>query len=401
MTSRGIVLVLLVTLAAPILLYLIGRTAILGLSAPAAASLPPADPTPLLRRILPAVADPRTKVPDRVLAIASQSAVESPLAYEPFLVFGRKAADEGDLRRAIMLTEEARRRRPNFLLTRLLLMSYYGRTARYADALGEMDYLLRSSEGVRRAVVPELVKTLRTAAGRRALADVLAARPAWRPEFIAAVQAQGALNAADARQLLDMVRARRPEADWTLERGLYMDALVRGGDVAQARRLWLSGFPEAERSRHAQIFDGEFTGRAAPQPFGWRLFDTPAGRAEVASAGGRGSYLDVNYFGGVNVVLAEQMLALAPGSYQLSFNAKSDGGIRAGQLYWSFTCIPNGAELGRIPVANPQSAYRRLQGGVQIPASGCSGQRLQLVAEPGDVASEFAVQLAQLKVARR
>jgi hypothetical protein len=180
-----------------------------------------------------------------------------------------------------------------------------------------------------------------------------------------------------------------------------MNALVRGGQVAQARSIWLSGFRNSDRARFAQIFDGDFTGRPAPQPFGWALFDTGAGRAEFARGSGRNPYLDVNYFGGSNVTLAEQMLALPAGKYQLSFNARSEGGIRAGQLFWSVFCVPDGRELTRIRISNPQAQYRRVGGNVDIPASGCSGQLLRLSAEAGDVASEFAVQIAGLKVARQ
>ena len=400
-SSRGLIVAAIVTLASPLLLYLIVRTTIVGLSSAAAVSLPPIDYTPALAGLLPAIADPRVKVPDQAVAMAKQAIGANPIGYEPFFVFGKKAADEGDLKRGTILLEEARRRRPNFLLTRLLLMSYYGSANRYPEALREMDYNLRSSEGVRQVVLPELVKTMRTAAGRRAVADVLAQRPAWREEFVTIAQRQSGLKPEQARDLLDRLRTLKPSADWSLERSLYVQSLVNAGQVAEARSMWLETIPEAERRRAQYIFDGDFKGRAAPRPFGWLLRDGEVGRAEIARSGGPDDYLEVTYFGGRSAELAEQMLALAPGAYQLSFQAKSEAGVKSGDLYWSITCAPGGTELARIRIAEPQPTYRGYQAQVRVPASGCSGQRLRLIAEAGDVVSGFDVQIAKMQVVRQ
>lgn len=390
----------LAALASPFLLYLIVRTAVIGLSPPAAAALPPADYTPVLRRLLPGLTDPRIKVPAQVLSMARSSAQTAPLAYEPMFVFGKKAADEGNLQRAIILMEEARRRRPNFLPTRILLMAYYSQARRYSQALAEMEYALRSSEDVRRVVLPELAKTIRNPEGRRAVAEVLARGPAWREEFIRSAESQS-LRPEEARELLELVRARRPNADVSLERGLYLQALVRSGQAREARAVWLQSFPEAERGRHEHIFDGAFTGRPAAQPFAWVLHDGEVGRAEFSRSDARTSHLEVNYFGGNSTVLAEQMLALMPGGYQLSFAARSDSGISSGDLSWVLSCAPDGPDLARIPVKAPQPAQRRYQADVRIPASGCAGQRLRLVAEPGDVAAAFTVQIADIRLVGR
>jgi hypothetical protein len=401
-SSQGLILAVLFTLASPLLLYLIIRTAVVGLSSATAASLPPQDLTPVLRQLLPRIADPRVPVPQQITTMARASVSENPLAYEPFFVFGKKAGDDGDLKRAIALMEESRRRRPNLLITRLLLMSYYGAAKRYPDALREMDYTLRSSEDVRRVVLPELVKTMRVPEGRRAVAEVLAGRPVWREEFIKTAQSQAAtLRPEQARDLLDRVRALRPRADWSLEHALYIQSLASAGRVGEARSAWLDTIPQAERLRSRFISDGDFTGRLGRQSFGWTLQESDAGRAEIIASAGRDSYLEVTYFGGKNIQLAEQMLALAPGAYQLSFLAKSGDGIKSGNLSWAISCSPEGPELVRIRVADPQPSYRRYQGEVRVPASGCSGQRLRLLIEAGDMATGFNAQIAKMQMVRR
>lgn len=390
----------LAALASPLLLYLIVRSAAIGVSPAAAVALPPADYTPVLRRLLPGFADPRLKVSPQLISMARSSAGAAPLGYEPMFVFGKKAADDGNLQRAILLMEEARRRRPNFLPTRLLLMAYYSQARRYPDALVEMEYALRSSEDVRRIVLPELAKALRNREGRRAVADVLARQPTWRGEFIRAAENQP-LKPEEARDLMELVRARRPNGDVSLERELYMHALVRSGQASQARAVWLQRFPEAERARYEHIFDGAFAGRTGGQPFGWVLHDRQAGRAEIIRSDARNAYLEANYFGGTSAVLAEQMLALRPGAYQLSFGARSESGISSGALYWVVTCAPEGPDLARLPIGALRPAYRRYQGEVRVPSSGCAGQSLRLVADPGDVAATFTVQLSDMQVVRR
>ena len=391
---------LLITIAAPLLVYFIGRTAVVGLSPPIAASLPPTEYSRLLRRIIPAVADPRRPVPPAIVDIARRGAFREPLAFEPYFILSRNAADRGDMKRAIRLMEESRRRRPNYELTRLLLTSYYGGQGRYADALAQMDYALRSSDTVRTVMFPEIIKTMRAAEGLRAVALTLAKQPEWRNDFILALKRQAALDVNQARALLAMVQARQPGANWSLERDLYIDALVREGQVAQARTIWLQNFPKAKRERYRLLVNGSFTDALIDSPFGWSLNEQTAGRAEIMRIGSR-PYLQVDYFGGQTVMLAEQLLGLAAGTYQLTLEAKSDEGIKSGDLYWSVSCTPGGAEIARIRLNAARPAYGRVQGTITVPPSGCAGQRLRLVAEAGDVVSGYTAQISNMQLVRR
>lgn len=390
---------LLATLMSPFLLYLVLRAAIVGLNPGAAASLPPTDQVAFVQAALPLVVDPRRPLPPQLIPIARKSALTAPLEPEPFMVFSKMAASEGNLPRAIQMMEEARRRGHNHLPTRLMLATYYTQAMQAPESVAEIDYILRSDETARELLLPELVKALRHPEARRTLAKMLAAQPGWREEFIGIAQDKP-VRPEDARQLMTLVGELRPRADISPERSLYLQALVKTGRGAQARKVWLETYPEAERARHQYLFDGAFSAPPAPQPFGWRLHDLDAGRAEIIRSGGGSSHLEVNYFGGKDALVAEQMLALAPGSYQLSFNARSDSEITSGELYWSLSCVPDGPELARIRIAKPQPGYRKYQGEVRV-GSGCSTQNLRLLAEPGDVAGTFTVQIAGMQMVRR
>lgn|GEM_PF-2052102 len=383
---------LLMAAAAPLLIYLIVRTAAVAVSAPLALALPPSDSSPLLRPLLMAAADPRTRVPAHSLALARQGAIDAPLAVEPFYIRARADEQAGRTDSAIRLLEEARRRRPNHLLVHLQLAAYYQLAGRSEDLLRALDFVLRRSDEAKRTILPELARQLRTPMGRRTMAPILAGNPGWRREFFAVARTQP-IRADEARDLLERVRRLRRGGDDSLELGLYVQALVNDGEYRRARELWLEMLPPQARPAHAVLFDPGFSGARAEPPFIWAFRDTEAGRAVPA----RG-YLDIAYFGGANVILAEQILALAPGSYRIGMRAKSESGISSGEIYWSIACLPGEREIARVPFAGLTADYRPLSARFSVPAN-CPGQRLRLNALPGDIAASIEAQVTGLEIA--
>jgi hypothetical protein len=384
-------------LAAPLLIYLIVRTAAVGMYPTLAATLPPADMSPLLRPMLPIAADPRRPMPPTMVVAARAAALAAPLAFDPFFIVARAEEQAGRLGRATALLEEARRRRPNHLLTHIRLLGYYQTARRERELLGELDFVLRRSEAAKQFVYPELARMAARPGDRRTLAAVLASDPSWRRDFLAAAARQR-IAPGDVLALIEEMRRQRPGADLTPERDLYVQALAQAGDFRRARALWLETLPAPERARHALLFDGTFRqGRSVP-PFGWVYAGTESGRAERSLEGGQ-SYLDVSYFGGSDVVLAEQVLTLEPGRYRLRTRAKSDGGDpTSGAILWNLTCI-GGADLLRLPLAGLRESYRDLQAAFQVPGN-CPAQRLRLIGAAGDVAATIEMQLAAVEVLR-
>ncbi len=144
------------------------------------------------------------------------------------------------------------------------------------------------------------------------------------------------------------------------------------------------------------MFDGDFRGLRAPGPFGWIFKDVEAGRAEPSKDGQR-TYLDVAYFGGQNVTLAEQMLALPPGRHVLRLVARSPNGITTGKIFWRLTCLPGASQIATLDMAQAASENRRFSAAFTIP-SGCPGQSLTLIAEPGDVAAVVNLEIARMEI---
>jgi hypothetical protein len=389
-----------VTLFSPILIYLIVKNAaaMSGALAGAVAWLPPTDPTPILKQLVRSAQNPRGRVSPRMLKAAQVGLVKAPLAYEPFYIAARQAEEAGRPDRAIAIMEEARRRRPSFTPARMQLMAYYAQAERIEPALVEMNLLLRKSTELRQVILPEMLRLLPAAEGREALASMLVTNPEWRGDFFFLAGQKG-IKPEDARALYEAVRAKNPKADLAMERELVFQAMVASGDYAGGRSAWLQTLPRAEQPSNAVIFDGSFRGLTGARPFGWTFHDSEIGRAEPARGDGR-TYLDVAYFGGRDIVLAEQVLALRPGMHELRASARSRGNVNAAQIYWRVTCLPSETPLGTLDLARAGSQYTKLASRFAVPASGCTGQRLALVAEAGEVASTINLEVTGLELAQ-
>jgi hypothetical protein len=399
-SKRRKVIPLLATLAAPGLLYLVARTAAVGLSPGYSAVLPPTSVASLLRPLVFAATQPTYRPSGDVRPLLERGATTAPLAFEPFYLEAKTAESAGQLDRAIALMEEARRRYSSFVLTRVQLLAYYGKARRYTSMISEMNLVLGVSPEVRTAMLPELAKLISDPDGRLALAAVLADSPPWSQDFFQAAS-NANFTSQDAAALLSQLRQRGAGGEeLRLAQSLYLRSLVSTGEYGRARAIWLEALPDAERQRSGLMFDGGFSGTEAPAPFGWTLHDQEAGRAEIAQSQEAGHHLDVHYFGGLDAVLAEQTLALPPGGYRLRFQARTNSEIRSGNIAWVVTCLPSGAEAVRIPIEPSRDEFQPIAATFSVPGSGCAGQRLLLVATVGDVSQVINVQLGRMELGR-
>ncbi|MGA9583174.1 MAG: hypothetical protein WBR13_14530 [Allosphingosinicella sp.] len=389
-----------VTAASPLIAWLIVKAAASGFSmstAVAMAPLPPENPAPTLKILATAAQQPTIRMTDEMQREAIDGLASLPLAFEPFFVAARAAEQKGDLRRAIALMEEVRLRRYSHPAARMQLMIYYIRAERFPEALSEIDFVLRRNAELRAGLLPELTKLVGDPRGRAALATILARDPTWKEDFFAAA-GKRKLATSDARDLFERIRKLKPNGDLMLERQLILETQASSGDYVGARQTWLAALPEREREANRIMFDGEFRGLRAPGPFGWTFHDVEAGRAEPAKDGQR-TYLDVAYFGGRGLILAQQVLALPTGRHTLSVIARSPNGITSGRIFWRLTCLPGGNQIGLLDMGRAGADNRRFSTDFNIPA-GCPGQSLSLVAEPGDVAAVVNLEIARMEIGR-
>lgn len=396
---RGRAAALLATLVSVGLLYLVIRTAMAALSPAAAAQMPPAEYSQLLRLRLYGLMLPGQRADADMIRLARDAALAEPLSFEPYFVQARAAAETGRLRQGIILLEEARRRRRSFAPTRLELATYYTRAGRTEETLGELEVLLGLRPDATEPVMAELTKLLSTADGRRVLARTLAGKPAWRSQFFTIARARS-VRPEDALGLLNEARRIQPRGDHRLERQLFITSLINAGQLRRARQLWLEMLPAQERPLHQLMGNRGFAGTPVGEPFGWSLNAVDVGRAELKDAGTRRPYLNVDYFGGSNAVLAEQLLALPAGAYRLRFDLAGESGSNSSRLYWGIACFSGSPLLLRYEMNRVSAAFRPHQATFVVPEAGCDGQRLRLIAEAGDVPATVNLRIAGLEIVR-
>ena len=161
--------------------------------------------------------------------------------------------------------------------------------------------------------------------------------------------------------------AKRRRRDGSRVAGQAHQQAGRAGQFAKAHATWrrVAGV----RDGPGTIFNPGFRKTTDPPPFNWR-FAAAGGVVEPAA----GERLQVIYYGRADAVLAEQLLLLAPGRYQLAMDIGGPLGEGA-EIAWTLTCAPRTEPIFRLPVAGKG----RLAGSFSVPP-GCSAQRLQLTA---------------------
>ena len=387
----------LATLVAPFLIYLILRAAAFGLPQPVAvqtALLPPSDYRPLARQLSRALLLPTQQVTPMIMETGRQAALTSPLSYEPFFIAARAAQQAGDLARSTMLLEESRRRRPSNVGTRIHLMENYVQADRPREALEELNAALQLSAEMRVALVPHMTQLMVTREGREALAAVLAREPIWREDFLGNAGGQK-LAPERVLHLVQQISQRKKGRNIGPEQRFAVRTLVSNGEYRRAREFWLGTLRPVQQVENALLFDGGFDGLVALEPFGWKLPELDVGGAEIVKDQGA-RYLDVSYQGGRDASLAEQTLALKPGSYRLGVSARGGPSIASGGLSWLISCLPNDRPVAALKMDQPKRELPFI-----VPASGCEGQKLSLVAEAGDVAREVNLQIEEIGITAR
>ena len=314
---------------------------------------------------------------------AEEIARKAPLASEPLLIKGALAQLDAREQQAERLFAEAARRDPRSEAARYFLAERFLRTGRIGEALVEMAALSRLIPGASTQFAPSLAQFAQTPRGRDALKGFLRSSP----EFETPVLLELAKSADNADVILALWTGSpsRSQPDW---RERLLSALVKQGQFARAYAVWrrLSGAGEPAGT----LFNSAFQEVPAPPPFNWR-YATQGGVAEPTGDGG----LEVVYFGREDSVLAEQLLLIAPGRFQLGMvvsGAPSEGA----PLRWKIDCLPGNqqiAELPMQPAQSPASAAVRFT----VP-NRCQAQRLRLVGEPPEFPRSVEIEIRQLRL---
>jgi hypothetical protein len=352
------------------------------------AKLWPDHPRVLVRRTMAdlGASAARQQAPSQdTLQALAHIARRAPLAPEPFLVEGALAQVAGVDAKAERLFVAARLRDPRSEAARYFLADRYLNTGRTAAALAEVSVLSHLIPGASAQFAPALASFARTPEGRPELRRFLQKSP----EFEPAVFQELAKDPRNADLILSLWTGKRSsDAEGApVWQTTLLASLVEARQYAKAGAAW-SRFAGARLS--GGIFNPQFRRLSAPPPFNWNVPNT-GGVVEPGNGG-----LQVIYFGRQDVVLAEQLLLLPPGEYELAVGVRG-GGRERGSVSWTVRCDQGTQPLLTLPLAGAHAA--RLSGKFQVQA-GCPAQWLRLSGTAAEFARTVEFTMSGLEVRR-
>ncbi|MEG3092910.1 hypothetical protein U1703_15685 [Sphingomonas sp. PB1R3] len=323
-----------------------------------------------------AAGDVSTEQRARATAIAQQALVDEPLAIPALTALGINTQLRGDTveARELFAHSDALSRRE--LGTRLWLIEDAVGRGDTAGALRNYDIALRTEKGASELLFPILAQAISDSRLASALADTMAARPAWSEPFIgylAAVSTTPDISAPFLQQL-----AKRGVPISEAARISMVNALVNIGKMDAGWSYYASFHKGAARDRSR---DPNFAfSRETPAAFDWVPVTSEAGINASIQSTSTGGVFDFAVSSSVGGTVLQQTQLLPPGRYRLE-------GISAGiqqapstRPYWQLTCS-DGHEAGRVELPNSTENGGRFTGEVTVGA-GCPTQVLRLVVRP-------------------
>ncbi len=270
-----------------------------------------------------------------------------------------------------------------WLLRRRLSQGRLEEAFETADSILRQDWL-----GTTR---PPLFGMMTAAAGlveaRPTLEARLAAAPSWRTDFLQGLGAHG--DTAGAVQVLAALAAGgtppKPE-----EYTLLVTRLVTGGDYRGAYEAW------SVISRRTRVVElGDFSSPSDQTPFTWSVAEG-VGATSEARPSPDGSSLRIDYDGLSTPRLPARLLVWPAGRRRLTWRETGDAEM-ARRLYWRVRCAQSGQVLARSDAAAPGGRDREMA--FEVPAIGCGGQWVELIATPGERRDPVTAWYDSMKIA--
>lgn len=325
--------------------------------------------------------------PGRAAAIARSLVGRDPLDVTALETLGAALQASGDRARAEAVFDFIGRRSRRESLAEARLFETRLAEGRFDEAFAAADALLRRDDDgkLKAAVFPALAAGAEWPEPRGALVRRLGARPPWRNDFLHHLAQSG--DPAAAYTVFADLKALGDPADAQAIAPL-IDRMVGAGRYDDAMAWWIALAPGGED--RAWLRDGDFREPVEPSMLGWSAARGAGASSAMGPAPGGGPGLRIDWDGFSAVELPRQLLVLAPGAWRLSWSARTLEGSPEG-LSWTVRCAGNGAVLGRSPPPSPGDGWKEATLAFAVPAQGCQGQWLELVAAPGERRTENVV----------
>jgi tetratricopeptide (TPR) repeat protein len=335
----------------------------------------PAEPPSVeaLRKLSPGELDDAFRAAQRAYA-------HDPLDAEALIALSRLAEARGDAEAAARLKLMAGELQPRATAVQAEALAILLARRDFDGAMTRLDGLIRARPQQAGVLFDLAAEIARDTEGRNAVARKLAARPPWRPSFLAHTVARG--NPGTAQRIIAELRALGTPADAD-ELALLIERYMRDGAVDKAYATWLSSLSPAELQQVRLVYDGGFSQAVRNLRFDWTV--TPAKGLSHRMFPRNTASMDQSLqldFQGVEGSFANlsQVLRLKPGRYRLTGEARFDGFQSPSGVVFRLHCMKAGQlapldETAPLPQSSQWMAFER---GFTVPAADCPDQLLRL-----------------------
>ena len=313
--------------------------------------------------------------PDIARAAALAALDHDPLHRQPAALLGAALLAQNDFTAA----EQAFRVAANMGWRDPMTQAYWYdaaiRQRDYGRAAQRVDAILRANPRV--PALDDLVQPMtQTATGRAALAQQMAADPAWLDGYLnAPVRLDDEIMTARSGMI---AAAGAAGLKLGCERPTHFTAdLLRRGLRAEAQAIWQAHCPH--RVASGGLLNGRFDNAASESgaaPFGWQRRGSGDVDMRFVPAKGGGQAAKISNSGAISRVFLTQAISLEPGRYLLRADVTAQNGPVSGQVAASAAC--GGAVITPLPAEGDIAA-----GGQWLNIGACGLQTLGLWVRPG------------------
>jgi hypothetical protein len=313
---------------------------------------------------------------------------ENPLDGRSLVLVGLLMERDGKIKQSNHLMQIIARLYANQPETQMQLGGYWARQSNIKLAIEAWGRAMEMQPSLRKGLFPDLLNVVEQPKYYKQVQQSFANSDKWGAEFFV----YAAQNAAfpDTLKVLYQARAAGkipPSAEML---SAYLTTLIHDAFWTDAYFVWLNSLSDGQLNALGNVYDGGFEYAAPEEGFAWRFAKGSGVAVEPQKThGANGSKaLHISFKGlrSINTVLAQQILLLDAGSYQLHGRIKLDHLAAVNGVHWELLCLGNERNLvARSDDIIDKSVWRQFNFTFDLSAD-CAAQELRLVVDAADAA---------------
>jgi hypothetical protein len=209
----------------------------------------------------------------------------------------------------------------------------------------------------------------------RSLVETLSSRPEWRADFVKAAAQLPSAYDVNIEQLA--FRVNDSGAPLSIDEAQpLLDRLIEANDLADARRLWAGTHTSGVIANGTFEQVGERAGADVPRDWDISDEDLATIAIQAPAFGGDGRALRISAAARSGPILSQRLM-LPPGSYALTYRARSGEGA-AVALRWQLSCSSSDDRQRSKETPAVSSEWQEFTAQFSVPIQDCPIQRLAL-----------------------